>query len=292
MRLADELKGRLEQNLNFFLQKSRIKIFTSKNSTESCPKELIFEEEQGINKNTEELLNDSLSLAKKLLISVHEYIKISFQSSLRFIGDDLESDLNEHITFYQKRVAKLNKKVIQLASVVRSVLSKPKNSKPLSRDFGTFCDIPRHESLSLQILPSLRIEGRPLLAQTEVSDDRHSSETLQKSPDSSRDGSPRQLAEADSSLFQLGRSVRSLGVEPGQLETANQAMRQVLGAADQVHGLMLKFAQLAEPSRPLPGHDVQTQGRLNLIAFQSDKLCRQLTELLELLAALAGASPY
>lgn len=235
-----------------------------------------------------DIVQDCLLTSSKIIPSVKAFVKQSFQASLRFIADDIESELTERLVYTQKRFALMQKKFGILTSAVKN-FKKTISCSKLMKDCSTSCDLTRTSTLTVEVLPYMVVEGISSSLK-EVNLDIDNSIRDLTSPSQHRELTISLTQEDnDSTLFHLEKSLNSKTIDAHQLEKVNTDLRDMMKTADKVYDLMEKFKKIALSSNSLPGIDVQTEGRLNLVQFQSEKLAQQLVKLLEAIAVLSGS---
>lgn len=286
---AETMKTKLE----FVLSNLRISCSKTSAKEQQYPKNQESKDNQAVNKSisieTELTIDQSIELADRLLPSVMAFIKKSLQSSLRFIAEDTESEIQEALTFYSKKFGLMQRKVNQLSSAIRLLLSRGQLKRAEVRNASTQSRALTPPILDTVCLQSLQIEGSPDYVATAHESSLREIEDFDNELMLDVKHNEIKDLEVSSNTFQLDLSeYPKANIDPVLAETVRSTIVEIVKSADKVYDLMDKFKALAFHSQASSQDNIKLEGRLNVVSFQSDKLSRQLAELLEGIAALAG----
>lgn len=221
------------------------------------------------------ILKDCMDQTHKLIPSVQEYIRRSFQSSIKFIADDTETEFQEQLAFYQKRVSMLQRKTSQLEAAVRAFAKRPPKSRVTRAEVSTNTPPVDQPVLKIELLPCVSVEGRIVLP---PSSDRLS---LSRSSSSSSRTEEMQKSEqqsfAEFSLYTKEENSRPIGMARIARTGGIQELEDLHRLADSAQSLAAKLAALPIPTCS----DALLAGRMTALAGLSERLAAAIDKRLQ-----------
>lgn len=286
LNLASKLKEKFDSLFDILLKPSKLRREPPQDHEKTAEIESRTVRVEDLFEKTGTLIQNSIERCDKMLCAVQAFIKKGFQPALRFIADDVESDIQETLNFHSKRIGMLQRKVTLLAAAIRGQASGGARIVASQKHVGVQVEASRWSSRDLVKLFTIEVKG----VEKTYTPVRGKDYERSLSAESSLEMESEKLREKqnliDIGSFQLDLSESIKQVDDCQAKAVLFQLSEVNLAAEKVAELMQKFKKFAADKEFLREPDTKMQGLANLVVFQSEKLGRQLDDLLEALSCL------